>query len=613
MPKNTEIKKIMVIGSGPIVIGQAAEFDYAGTQACIALKEEGYEVILVNSNPATIMTDTNMADKVYLEPLDLEHVARIVRKERPDALLCNLGGQTGLNLGMQLHKKGVLDECRVKVLGTDLAGVEKAEDRKLFKEFCIEIGEPVIESHIAVTVEEAMEAAHTIGFPVVLRPAFTLGGTGGGFAYNDADVDRIARSAISLSPVGQVLVEKSIKGMKEVEFEVVRDAKDKCVVVCGMENVDPVGVHTGDSIVVAPTFTINKKDLKMLRESAVNIVRNVGIVGGCNVQYGLCPETSKYFVIEINPRLSRSSALASKATAYPIARVATKLALGLTLDEIQVAGTTADIEPVINYVVAKFPRFPFDKFVQADRKLSTQMKATGEVMSIGESIEEAFLKAVRSLEVGYSHLYKKEMSAWSHNELVEFVKVETDERIFGIMEMLRRGIYIGEIHRLTAWTVFFLEKLNNIAQMEEKLKKGQSVELLKQAKKMGFSDEYIGEVWGKTFAQVYEMRKANKIYPAFKKVRNGIEYYYSSYVGIASSQAPRNDKKKKVVVLGSGPVRIGQGVEFDYSTVHAVWAIQALGYEAIIINNNPETVSTDYTTGDKLYFEPLAFEDVMNV
>jgi len=443
-----------------------------------------------------------------------------------------------------------------------------------------------------------------------LRPAFTLGGTGGGFAYSDADVDRIARSAISLSPVGQVLVEKSIKGMKEIEFEVVRDSKDQCVVVCGMENVDPVGVHTGDSIVFAPTFTLNDKDLKMLRDSAVNIVRNVGIVGGCNVQYGLCPETSQYFVIEINPRLSRSSALASKATAYPIARVATKLALGLTLDEIKIAGTTADVEPVVDYVVCKFPRFPFDKFVQADRRLSTQMKATGEVMSIGESIEEAFLKAIRSLEVGYTHLYKKEFSALSHSELVEFVKVETDERIFGIMEMLRRGIYIGEIHRLTAWTVFFLEKLNNIVEMEKELKKGQSVETLKKAKAMGFSDEFIGEVWGKSFMEIYQMRKANKMYPAFRAVNPAIQYFYSSYMGENQSKVT---KKEKVVVLGSGPVRIGQGVEFDYSTVHAVWAIQALGYETIIINNNPETVSTDYTTGDKLYFEPLAFEDVMNV
>jgi len=610
VPKNTDIRKIMVIGSGPIVIGQAAEFDYAGTQACIALKEEGYEVILVNSNPATIMTDTNMADKVYLEPLDLEHVARIVRKERPDALLCNLGGQTGLNLGMQLHKKGVLDECRVKVLGTDLAGVEKAEDRKLFKEFCIEIGEPVIESHIAVTVDEAMEAAHKIGFPVVLRPAFTLGGTGGGFAYNDADVDRIARSAISLSPVGQVLVEKSIKGMKEVEFEVVRDSKDQCVIVCGMENVDPVGVHTGDSIVFAPTFTINDKDLKMLRDSAVNIVRNVGIVGGCNVQYGLCPETSQYFVIEINPRLSRSSALASKATAYPIARVATKLALGLTLDEIQIAGTTADVEPVVDYVVCKFPRFPFDKFVQADRRLSTQMKATGEVMSIGESIEEAFLKAIRSLELGYTHIQKKGLEDLSTEALWEFILAQTDETIYGIAEMLWRGVSVKEIHNRTKWTAFFVEKIKNIVDLSKKLGNDVDLEKLKLVKKMGFSDEYIAQCWNKSTMEIYEIRKKNNIYPAFRAVNPAIQYFYSSYTGENQSKPT---KKQKVIVLGSGPVRIGQGVEFDYSTVHAVWAIQALGYEAIIINNNPETVSTDYTTGDKLYFEPLTFEDVMNV
>jgi len=599
----------MVIGSGPIVIGQAAEFDYAGTQACIALREEGYEVILVNSNPATIMTDTNMADKVYLEPLDLEHIARIVRKERPDALLCNLGGQTGLNLGMQLYKKGVLDECRVKVLGTDLTGIEKAEDRKLFKEFCIEIGEPVIESHIAVTVEEAVEAAHKIGFPVVLRPAFTLGGTGGGFAYSDADVDRTARSAISLSPVGQVLVEKSIKGMKEIEFEVVRDSKDQCVVVCGMENVDPVGVHTGDSIVVAPTFTINDKDLKMLRDSAINIVRNVGIIGGCNVQYGLCPKTSKYYVIEINPRLSRSSALASKATAYPIARVATKLALGFTLDEIK-----ANEEPVVNYVVAKFPRFPFDKFVQADRRLSTQMKATGEVMSIGESIEEAFLKGIRSLELGACHLYLKKFDGLSHDELKNIILQETDERIYAIAEALRQKIYIPRICEWTGIDRFFIEKINNIVDMEASLRGNEAIQTLKQAKAMGFSDEYIGEVWGKTAFDIYMMRRENKVYPQYKRVKEGIEYYYSTYAPTPSHAChPFVPKGNSVVVLGSGPVRIGQGVEFDYSTVHAVWAIQKLGYEAIIINNNPETVSTDYTTGDKLYFEPLTFEDVMNV
>ena len=611
MPKNTTIKKIMVIGSGPIVIGQAAEFDYAGTQACIALREEGYEVVLVNSNPATIMTDTNMADKVYLEPLDLEHVARVVRKERPDALLCNLGGQTGLNLGMQLFKKGVLDECRVKVLGTDLAGVEKAEDRKLFKEFCIEIGEPVIESHIALTVEEAREAAHKIGYPIVLRPAFTLGGTGGGFAYNDEGLERIADSAIKISPVGQVLVEKSIKGTKEVEFEVVRDAKGQCVIVCGMENIDPVGVHTGDSIVVAPTITISDKDLQMLRDSAVNIVSNCGIVGGCNVQYGYNPKTSEYWVIEINPRVSRSSALASKATAYPIARVATKIAIGYNLDEIKIAGATAAVEPVLDYIVAKFPRFPFDKFVQADRTLSTQMKATGEVMSLGVNLEEALLKSIRSLEVGFTHLRKKGLEELEHNELIAFIQKQTDERIFGIMECLRRKIYIGEINRQTAWDIYFLQKLQNIVDMEEKLKSAVGdLKVFKAAKVLGFSDEYIGELWGKSYMEVYQIRKQNNIYPAFRAVNPAIQYFYSSYTGGNQSKV---SNRKKVIVLGSGPVRIGQGVEFDYSTVHAVWAIRALGYEAIIINNNPETVSTDYTTGDKLYFEPLAFEDVMNV
>lgn len=611
MPKNTAIKKIMVIGSGPIIIGQAAEFDYAGTQACIALKEEGYEVVLVNSNPATIMTDTNMADKVYLEPLDLEHVARIVRKERPDALLCNLGGQTGLNLGMQLYKKGVLDECRVKVLGTDLAGIEKAEDRKLFKEFCLEIGEPVIESYIAVTVEEVKAAAQKIGFPIVLRPAFTLGGTGGGFAYNNEDLNRIAESAIKLSPVGQVLVEKSIKGTKEVEFEVVRDATGACVVVCGMENIDPVGVHTGDSIVVAPTITISDKDLKMLRDSAVNIVSCCGIIGGCNVQYGYNPDTSEYWVIEINPRLSRSSALASKATAYPIARVATKIAIGLNLDEIKIAGTTAAVEPVVDYVVAKFPRFPFDKFVQADRNLSTQMKATGEVMSIGLNLEEAILKAIRSLELGYNHILNKEMRGWSDEQLWQFIERQTDERIYAIAEALRRGISIQEISHCTKWDAYFIGKLNNIIDMENRLKSAiGDLQTLKEAKSLGFSDEYIGELWGKSYVEIYQIRKQNNICPVFKAVNPAIQYFYSSYTGANQSKV---SKRNKVVVLGSGPVRIGQGVEFDYSTVHAVWAIQKLGYEAIIINNNPETVSTDYTTGDKLYFEPLTFEDVMNV
>jgi carbamoyl-phosphate synthase large subunit len=615
MPKNTNIKKIMVIGSGPIVIGQAAEFDYAGTQACIALREEGYEVILVNSNPATIMTDTNMADKVYLEPLDLEHVARIVRKERPCALLCNLGGQTGLNLGMQLYKKGVLDECRVQVLGTNLDGVERAEDRKLFKEFCLEIGEPVIESHIAVTLDEARVAAKAIGYPVVLRPAFTLGGTGGGFAYNDDELDRIAENALSLSPVHQVLVEKSIKGMKEIEFEVVRDAKDQCVVVCGMENIDPVGVHTGDSIVVAPTFTLNDADLKMLRDSAVNIVRNVGIVGGCNVQYGLCPETSKYYVIEINPRVSRSSALASKATAYPIARIATKIAVGYSLDEIKIAGATAIVEPKLDYVVAKFPRFPFDKFVQADRRLSTQMKATGEVMSIGDNIESAFLKAIRSLELGYNHIQKRGLEKLSESELWEFTLASTDETIFGVSELLWRGVSVAEIHERTKWTAFFVEKIKNIVDLSKRIGSSENLEILREAKKMGFSDEYIGECWHKSAMEIYQIRKANNIYPSFKMIATDgtgqyIPYFYSSYTGDNQSILT---KREKVIVLGSGPVRIGQGVEFDYSTVHAVWAIQELGYEAIIINNNPETVSTDFTTGDKLYFEPLTFEDVMNV
>jgi len=614
MPKKKDIKKIMVIGSGPIVIGQAAEFDYAGTQACLALKELGYQVVLVNSNPATIMTDTNMADKVYLEPLDLEHVARIVRTERPCGLICCLGGQTGLNLGIQLYKKGILEECGVKVLGTSIESIEIAEDRKLFKEFCERIEIPTIKSAIATTEDEAIAAAKNVGFPVVLRPAFTLGGTGGGFAYSEEEVIMVARNALKLSPVSQVLVEKSIKGFKEVEFEVVRDAKDNVVIIAGMENIDPVGVHTGDSIVVCPTQTINDKDLQMLKKASADIVRNLDLQGGCNVQLAISPNSSEYYIIEINPRLSRSSALASKATAYPIAKVATNIACGLSLDEIKIAKGFASVEPIVDYVVAKFPRFPFDKFPNADRTLNTQMKATGEVMSIGSNIEEVLLKAVRSMEIGLSHLYMPRIEKYTKAQLLELIKKETDERIWAIAHAMRIGVSVDELFKVTAITPFFLEKIKNIVDMELNLKEDK--ESVLKAKVLGFSDEYIGKILGKSAVEIFNFRKKNKIIPSFKMINTSgiaddfIPYFYSSYTGACESKPSKN---KKVIVLGSGPVRIGQGIEFDYSTVHSVWAIQQMGYEAIVINNNPETVSTDYKLSNKLYFEPLTFEDVMNI
>ncbi|MDR0751398.1 MAG: carbamoyl-phosphate synthase large subunit [Christensenellaceae bacterium] len=618
MPKRTDIKKIMVIGSGPIVIGQAAEFDYAGTQACIALKEEGYEVVLVNSNPATIMTDTDMADKVYMEPLDLEHVARIIRHERPDGLLCSLGGQTGLNLGMQLHTKGILEECQVEMLGTDFDAIAKAEDRKLFKELCESIDEPVIESDIATSITGIIEVAARIGFPVVLRPAFTLGGTGGGFAESEEELYELAKNALKLSPVGQVLVEKSVKGFKEIEYEVLRDANDTVVAVCSMENVDPVGVHTGDSIVVCPCQTLTNKEYQMLRNAALKIIRALKIKGGCNVQFALDPYSFKYYVIEVNPRVSRSSALASKASGYPIARVSAKIACGLRLDEIQISSTMAAFEPTLDYAVAKFPRFPFDKFNKADRRLSTQMKATGEVMSLGRTIEESFLKAVRSLELGYDHLYLKSASQKDNHTLIDEIITGNDERIFLIAEAIRRDIPIDYLYRITKIDKFFLEKIANIIRMESIVAKNpKDLKTLEAAKRMGFSDEYIGKLWKMDFYAVYLMRKKAKIYPVYKMIdtcasefKAYVPYFYSTYEDENESKI---SEKKKVVVLGSGPIRIGQGIEFDYSTVHAVWAIKEAGYEAIIINNNPETVSTDYTLSDKLYFEPLTFEDVMNI
>ena len=616
MAKRTDLKRIMIIGSGPIVIGQAAEFDYAGTQACLALKEEGYEVILVNSNPATIMTDTTIADKVYMEPLTLEYVAKIIRYERPDAIVPGIGGQTGLNLAMQLEKKGILRETGVKLLGTSSESIERAEDRELFKELCESIGEPVIPSEIANTLDEAVSAAANIGYPVVLRPAFTLGGTGGGFAYSEAELRELAVGALAASPVHQVLVEKSVKGYKEIEFEVMRDGADNAITICGMENIDPVGVHTGDSIVVAPIMTLNDHDLKMLNDSAIKLIRELKIEGGCNVQFALNPESSEYYLIEVNPRVSRSSALASKASGYPIARVTAKIAVGMTLDEIEVSGAKASFEPRLDYVVAKFPRFPFDKFTSVSNKLGTQMKATGECMGIGSTLEECILKSVRSLEIGVCHLHMAKYDEKTDKELLDYLADFHDDNAFVIAELLRRGHTVEELHEITKITAYFLESFKKITDMESALANAKGdAKLLGEAKKMGFSDKYIARLWKCGELDVVAARKANGIIPVFRMVDTAhvgayIPYFYSSYHD--ENKSILTDRKK-VVVLGAGPIRIGQGVEFDYSTVHAVNTIRNCGYEAIIINNNPETVSTDYTTADKLYFEPLTVEDVMSV
>ena len=616
MAKRTDIKKILIIGSGPIVIGQAAEFDYAGTQACLALKEEGYEVVLCNSNPATIMTDTIIADKVYMEPLTLEYVAKIIRYERPDAIIPGIGGQTGLNLAMQLEKKGILKECRVKLLGTSSASIEQAEDRELFKELCQSIGEPVIPSEITYSMEEAKAAASRIGYPVVLRPAFTLGGTGGGFAYDEAELEEIALNAFALSPVHQVLVEKSVKGYKEIEFEVMRDSNDHAITICGMENIDPVGVHTGDSMVVAPIMTLSREDEKMLNDSAIKLIKELKIEGGCNVQFALNPNSSEYYLIEVNPRVSRSSALASKASGYPIARVTAKIAVGMALEEIRIANTNAAFEPSLDYVIAKLPRFPFDKFATASNELGTQMKATGEVMGIGANLEEALLKGIRSLESGENHIYHPKFNDMSVEEMLEYISKFRSDNLFAIAELFYHGVGVEKIYELTQINPFFLNAIKKIVDMEETLKLHvNDPEYLRKAKVMGFSDKYIARLWKETELDVYNVRKANGIFPAFRMVdtcHTGayIPYFYSSYTG--SNDSKLTDRKK-IVVLGAGPIRIGQGVEFDYSTVHAVMTIRKAGYEAIIINNNPETVSTDYTTADKLYFEPLTPEDVMNI
>ena len=621
MPKRTDIKKIMVIGSGPIVIGQAAEFDYAGTQACTSLREEGYEVVLINSNPATIMTDSVIADRVYIEPLTLEFASRIIYKERPDAILGSLGGQTGLDLVVELAESGILDEYHVEVLGTALDAIEKAEDRDKFRELMYEIGEPVPESVIVHTIEEAVDFANINGYPVVVRPAFTLGGTGGGFAHSEAELRTICDNGLKISPVHQCLIEQSIAGYKEIEYEVMRDNADNAIVVCNMENVDPVGIHTGDSIVVAPTQTLTDRECGIMRASALKIIRALKICGGCNVQLALDPNSFKYYVIEVNPRVSRSSALASKATGYPIAKLAAKVAVGLTLDEIinPVTQTSyACVEPCIDYVVAKFPRFAFDKFPKGDRSLGTQMKATGEVMSIGRTFDEAILKAIRSLEMKTDHLEQKDVNALSEEELWKKLERSDDERIYVITALLRRGASVEDIFNVTKMDRYFLNRFKNIVAYEEVIAahKG-DLEVLRHAKKMGFADSYIARKWEMSEREVYELRKQHQIIPVYKNVDtcageyiSHTPYLYSTYEHENESISSNN---KKIIVLGSGPIRIGQGVEFDYATVHCVKTLRECGYEAIVINNNPETVSTDYSISDKLYFEPLTIEDVMHI
>ncbi|RAS88477.1 carbamoyl-phosphate synthase large subunit [Priestia endophytica] len=621
MPKRVDIQTILVIGSGPIIIGQAAEFDYAGAQACLALKEEGYNVILVNSNPATIMTDTEMADKVYLEPLTFDFLASILRKERPDAILPTLGGQTGLNLAMELSKAGILEELGVEVLGTNLQAIEQAEDREQFRSLMNELGEPVPDSEIIHTLEEAYTFVESVGFPVIVRPAYTLGGTGGGICHNDEELNEIVTSGLKLSPVTQCLLEKSIAGFKEVEYEVMRDSNDNAIVVCNMENIDPVGIHTGDSIVVAPSQTLSDREYQLLRNASLKIIRALKIEGGCNVQLALDPYSFNYYIIEVNPRVSRSSALASKATGYPIAKLAAKIAVGLTLAEMKnpVTGRTyACFEPALDYIVTKIPRFPFDKFESANRKLGTQMKATGEVMSIGRTFEESLLKAVRSLESKVYHLTLNEAENIDNELLEKRICTAGDERLFYVGEALRRGYTIDQIHEFSKIDLFFLKKMENIIKFEKEVQENQKdYTVLKKAKEMGFSDKEIAKLWAMSERDVYEFRKENKLFPVYKTVdtcaaefESQTPYFYGTYEEENESEIT---EKESIVVLGSGPIRIGQGIEFDYATVHSVWAIQEAGYEAIIVNNNPETVSTDFSTSDKLYFEPLTVEDVMHV
>ncbi len=624
MPKRLDIKKILVIGSGPIVIGQAAEFDYAGTQACQALKEEGLEVVLINSNPATIMTDINMADKVYVEPLTLEFVSQVIRKEKPDGLLATLGGQTGLNLAVELAESGILEEEGVELLGTDLSAIKKAEDRQLFRNLMFEINQPIPASTIVHTVEEALLFAEEIGYPLIVRPAYTLGGTGGGIIDNEEELLEIVKNGIKLSPIGQCLVEKSIAGMKEIEYEVMRDSKNNCIVVCNMENIDPVGVHTGDSIVVAPSQTLSDREYQMLRTSSLDIIRALGIEGGCNVQYALDPDSYQYYVIEVNPRVSRSSALASKATGYPIAKMAAKIAIGYGLDELMnpVTGQTyAAFEPALDYIVSKIPRWPFDKFVSANTKLGTQMKATGEVMAIGRSFEESIQKAVRSLEIGAFQLYRQEDAELSEEELVNRLVKPDHERIFLVTEWLRRGLMLEKLWELTKIDRFFLHKFNGLVQLEQEMiaSRDQKIEArtLLKWKRNGFVDQAIAELSNKDVSEIYALREQSEMFPVYKTVDTcaaefeaETPYYYGTY---ETENEVIKTGKDNVVVLGSGPIRIGQGIEFDYATVHAVWAIREAGYEAVIVNNNPETVSTDFSISDRLYFEPLFIEDVLHI
>lgn len=621
MPKKEYLRKVLVIGSGPIVIGQAAEFDYAGTQACRALKEEGIQVVLVNSNPATIMTDANIADRVYIEPLTPEFLEEIIAKERPDGVLATLGGQAGLNLAFKLAERGVFEKYNAELLGTSIEAIKKAEDRELFKETMQAIGEPIPESTIVEDIQSAQEFAKEIGFPLIVRPAYTMGGTGGGIAANDEELVDIVTRGLKYSLIGQVLIERSVAGWKEIEYEVMRDANDNCITVCNMENFDPVGIHTGDSIVVAPSQTLTDYEYQMLRSASLRIIRELGIEGGCNAQYALDPHSNQYYVIEVNPRVSRSSALASKATGYPIAKVATKIAIGYHLDEIVNAvtqKTMACFEPTLDYVVVKFPRWPFDKFIFADRILGTQMKATGEVMSIDRTFEGALLKAVRSLEIGLHRLHIPEIAQLSTEAVRTNLKLANDERLFVVAEALRRKIDVKDIHEVTGIDFWFLDKIQNVVNMEERLRDEElSAPLMIEAKKIGFADKTIAEITGKTTDDIRTLRKAQQVVPCYKMVDTcaaefeaATPYYYSTY---AQEDEVSISNKRKVMVLGSGPIRIGQGVEFDYCSVHSVWALREMGLESIIVNNNPETVSTDFDTSDRLYFEPLTPEDVLNI
>ncbi|MFG6497185.1 carbamoyl phosphate synthase large subunit [Fictibacillus sp. UD] len=624
MPKHQDIQKVLVIGSGPIVIGQAAEFDYSGTQACKALKEEGIEVVLINNNPATIMTDNTFADVIYFEPLTAEYAEQIIQKEKPDGLLATVGGQTGLNLAMELHDKGILKKHGVKLLGTDIHSIRKAEDRDEFRSLMKRLGEPVPESEIVTSPHEAIEFAEVTGYPVIVRPAYTLGGFGGGIAPSKEKLTSLVKQGLSASPINQCLIEKSIAGYKEIEYEVMRDKNGTCITVCNMENVDPVGIHTGDSVVVAPSQTLTDDEYQSLRKASLTIINALEIVGGCNIQFALHPHTSEYYLIEVNPRVSRSSALASKATGYPIAKIAAKLALGYNLHELKnpVTGTTfASFEPALDYVAVKMPRWPFDKFYHADRNLGTQMKATGEVMALERNMASAFQKAIRSLELKTNGMYLKELSSMNEETLLDLVVAADDRRFFVVMELLRRGISTDKIHELTQITPYFLTIFNELVSMDHGLQQTnlQTVDKnqLHQAKKFGFSDHYLSDIWSVTKSEVREKREKLDIIPTYKMVDTcaaefeaKTTYFYSSWSG-KSDKVP--EQKKKVAIIGSGPIRIGQGVEFDYCCVHSAIALKDNGYEAILINNNPETVSTDYEVSDSLYFEPLTFEDIYHV